>query len=84
MKKHVLIAMTTALAMASAADAHITLEQSQALSGKAYKAILRVGHGWEVDREDPRAGAGGAPGCETHAEGGLDGGEGQGNIREEL
>jgi uncharacterized protein YcnI len=45
MKKHALIAITAALAMASAADAHITLEQSQGLSGKAYKAILRVGHG---------------------------------------
>ncbi|WP_245294259.1 DUF1775 domain-containing protein [Rhizobium etli] len=33
--------------MRGAANAHVTLEQSQAQSGKAYKAVLRVGHGCE-------------------------------------
>ena len=45
MKKLILAAMTAALAMAGTASAHITLEQPQGLSGKAYKAVLRVGHG---------------------------------------
>lgn len=49
MIKQTLAALTAILAVASAADAHITLEQSQALSGKAYKAVLRVGHGCDGD-----------------------------------
>jgi len=33
--------------IAGSAQAHITLEQTEAVSGKAYKAVLRVGHGCE-------------------------------------
>jgi uncharacterized protein YcnI len=33
------------LALAGAAQAHITLEVPEAEAGKAYKAVLRVGHG---------------------------------------
>lgn len=47
MFKPMAIAFAAAVCAAGAADAHITLEQSQAPSGKAYKAILRVGHGCE-------------------------------------
>ncbi|CAN7586172.1 YcnI family copper-binding membrane protein [Rhizobium sp. LjRoot258] len=47
MIKHVTLALVAALCAASTASAHITLEQNQATSGKAYKAVLRVGHGCE-------------------------------------
>ncbi|MFX8137570.1 DUF1775 domain-containing protein, partial [Acinetobacter baumannii] len=33
------------LAAAGAAQAHITLDQPEAETGKPYKAVLRVGHG---------------------------------------
>lgn len=36
-----------ALLGAAAAQAHVTLEEPQALAGAAYKAVLRVGHGCE-------------------------------------
>ncbi|MGV4796636.1 YcnI family protein [Rhizobium sp. F40D2] len=45
MYKAMTIALAAAVCAAGAASAHITLEQNQAPSGKAYKAILRVGHG---------------------------------------
>ena len=46
MKKNApLIAL--ALLAASAAQAHVTLEEPQALAGAGYKAVLRVGHGCE-------------------------------------
>lgn len=35
------------LLAASAAQAHITLEQAEAEAGRPYKAVLRVGHGCE-------------------------------------
>ncbi|CAM4054952.1 YcnI family protein [Roseateles saccharophilus] len=35
----------TLLALAGAAQAHITLETAEAEAGKPYKAVLRVGHG---------------------------------------
>ena len=47
MIKHLMLAAIVAVCGASVANAHITLEQSQATSGKAYKAVLRVGHGCE-------------------------------------
>ncbi|PDT36262.1 hypothetical protein CO671_11495 [Rhizobium sp. M10] len=47
MFKPMTIAFVAAVCLAGAADAHVTLEQSQAPSGKAYKAVLRVGHGCE-------------------------------------
>jgi periplasmic copper chaperone A len=31
----------------AAAQAHVTLEEPQALAGAGYKAVLRVGHGCE-------------------------------------
>lgn len=34
-----------ALALAPAAQAHVTLEQAEAVAGTPYKAVLRVGHG---------------------------------------
>ncbi len=40
--KHLLLPLLLA---ASAAHAHITLEQPEAEAGKPYKAVLRVGHG---------------------------------------
>ncbi|MBW8847227.1 MAG: YcnI family protein [Burkholderiales bacterium] len=39
--------IATLLSAAAAAQAHITLEQSEAEAGKPYKAVLRVGHGCE-------------------------------------
>lgn len=36
-----------ALQGAAAAQAHVTLEEPQALAGAGYKAVLRVGHGCE-------------------------------------
>lgn len=47
MFKPMTIAFAMTICAAVTADAHITLEQGQALSGKAYKAVLRVGHGCE-------------------------------------
>jgi len=43
------LALTVAgmFCIAGSAQAHITLEQTEAVSGKAYKAVLRVGHGCE-------------------------------------
>jgi uncharacterized protein YcnI len=38
---------TAALLGAAAAQAHVTLEEPQALVGAGYKAVLRVGHGCE-------------------------------------
>lgn len=38
-------ALTCALLMASAAQAHITLEQREAEAGSAYRAVFKVGHG---------------------------------------
>ncbi len=34
-----------AAALSTAAQAHVTLEQPEAVAGKPYKAVLRVGHG---------------------------------------
>ncbi|MCV2353412.1 YcnI family protein [Paucibacter sp. B2R-40] len=36
-----------ALAFVPAAQAHVTLEQAEAVAGTPYKAVLRVGHGCE-------------------------------------
>ncbi|ANK88078.1 MULTISPECIES: YcnI family copper-binding membrane protein [unclassified Rhizobium] len=47
MFKPMMLAFAAVVCAAGVADAHITLEQNQALSGKAYKAVLRVGHGCE-------------------------------------
>jgi periplasmic copper chaperone A len=47
MIKQLMLAATLAVCGAGVASAHITLEQSQGTSGKAYKAVLRVGHGCE-------------------------------------
>lgn len=38
---------TLALLGAAAAQAHVSLEEPQALAGASYKAVLRVGHGCE-------------------------------------
>uniref|UniRef100_UPI0013D3B0BB DUF1775 domain-containing protein n=1 Tax=Escherichia coli TaxID=562 RepID=UPI0013D3B0BB len=38
-------AVALLLAAAGAAQAHITLDQPEAETGKPYKAVLRVGHG---------------------------------------
>jgi periplasmic copper chaperone A len=43
--KHIL--STAAALLATQAGAHVTLEQPAAPAGKAYKAVLRVGHGCE-------------------------------------
>lgn len=40
--KHILFG---ALLLNTAAQAHVTLEQPEAVAGSAYKAVLRVGHG---------------------------------------
>ena len=47
MIKQTAIALAATVCVAGAASAHITLEQAQAQTGKAYKAVLRVGHGCE-------------------------------------
>ncbi|ANL30485.1 GLE1 domain-containing protein (plasmid) [Rhizobium phaseoli] len=47
MLKPMAIAFLAVACAAGAANAHVTLEQNQAQSGKAYKAVLRVGHGCE-------------------------------------
>jgi uncharacterized protein YcnI len=41
------IGVAAILSSASAAQAHVTLEEPQALAGAGYKAVLRVGHGCE-------------------------------------
>ncbi|MBB4279265.1 YcnI family copper-binding membrane protein [Rhizobium mongolense] len=45
MLKTTLIALALCIAGAASASAHVTLEKAEASAGKAYKAILRVGHG---------------------------------------
>ncbi|WP_244564785.1 YcnI family protein [Rhizobium sullae] len=45
MLKSSLITLGLCLAGAASASAHVTLEKAEAPAGKAYKAILRVGHG---------------------------------------
>jgi len=47
MKTQMLIGSLTLLALAGAAQAHVTLEQGEAQAGSSYKAVLRVGHGCE-------------------------------------
>jgi uncharacterized protein YcnI len=47
MIRHFALAAAGMLCLAGSAQAHITLEQTEAVSGKAYKAVLRVGHGCE-------------------------------------
>ncbi|MDR9808481.1 YcnI family copper-binding membrane protein [Rhizobium hidalgonense] len=47
MIKKLMLSTVVAVCSASVANAHVTLEQSQGTSGKAYKAVLRVGHGCE-------------------------------------
>lgn len=45
--KNRLLITAAALLGAAAAQAHVTLEEPQALTGAGYKAVLRVGHGCE-------------------------------------
>ena len=47
MIRHLALTMTGIFCIAGSAQAHITLEQAEVVSGKAYKAVLRVGHGCE-------------------------------------
>ena len=47
MIKQVSLAVMAGLFAVGAAHAHATLEQSQGISGKAYKAVVRIGHGCE-------------------------------------
>jgi uncharacterized protein YcnI len=47
MFKHATIAAVAALFTVGTAYAHATLEQTQANPGKAYKAVVRIGHGCE-------------------------------------
>lgn len=47
MIKQVSLAVVAGLFAVGAAHAHATLEQSQGISGKAYKAVVRIGHGCE-------------------------------------
>jgi uncharacterized protein YcnI len=42
-----ILLLTTALLAGGTAQAHLSLEEPQALAGGAYKAVLRVGHGCE-------------------------------------
>lgn len=47
MIRHLALTVAGMFCIAGSAQAHITLEQTEAVSGKAYKAVLRVGHGCE-------------------------------------
>lgn len=47
MIKQVTFALFAGLCIAGVAHAHATLEQTQATAGKAYKAVVRIGHGCE-------------------------------------
>ncbi|MBY3129771.1 MULTISPECIES: YcnI family protein [Rhizobium] len=47
MIKQITSAFFAALCAAGAAHGHATLEQAQAAPGKAYKAVVRIGHGCE-------------------------------------
>ncbi len=47
MIKQVSLAVVAGLFAVGAAHAHATLEQNQGISGKAYKAVVRSGHGCE-------------------------------------
>jgi len=47
MIKQAALAVVAGLFTAGVANSHATLEQSQGISGKAYKAVIRIGHGCE-------------------------------------
>lgn len=47
MIKQVSLAVVAGLLAVGAAHAHATLEQSQGIAGKGYKAVVRIGHGCE-------------------------------------
>ncbi|MBY5814563.1 YcnI family copper-binding membrane protein [Rhizobium leguminosarum] len=47
MLKQLSLSLLACLSSFEVANAHATLEQSQATSGKVYKAVVRIGHGCE-------------------------------------
>ncbi len=52
MIKHATLAIIAALVTAGSAYAHATLEQPLATPGKAYKAVVRIGHGCGKPAQD--------------------------------
>ena len=46
MIRHLALTMAGIFCIAGSAQAHITLEQAEVVSGNAYEAVLRVLHGF--------------------------------------